>query len=70
MSEKIRSNTAEIEVSVVSESVAHHIIEKFVSALAEKSDYAEVAQKLKSVVFEAKVTEADLRKAMFGEDTL
>jgi N-acetylneuraminic acid mutarotase len=51
-------------------SVAHHIINKFVEALAEKEDYKEVASKLKDIVFEAKLTEADLRKAMFGEDPL
>ena len=66
-SELSKDKGVEKQDPAVKGSVAHHIIGQFVEALADKKDYKDVADRLKDIVFETKVTEADLRKAMFGE---
>jgi hypothetical protein len=51
-------------------SVAHQIIEAFLSSLADDEGYAGIAQKLRAAIFEDKPTEAKLRAALFGEEEL
>ena len=51
-------------------SVAHQIIGEFLTALEEAEGYGETAKNLKAVIFSGKPTEAALRIAMFGEDSL
>lgn len=48
-------------------SVAHQIIGQFIDALGKEDAYAPIAKRLKAVVFAGKMTEADLRTALFGE---
>jgi hypothetical protein len=51
-------------------SVAHQIIGDFLSTLERSEGYEEIAEHLKTVIFDAKPTEATLRVAMFGESPL
>lgn len=51
-------------------SVAHQIIGEFLTDLAKEEGFAQTAEELKKVVFSGKYNEAQLRTAMFGEDTL
>jgi hypothetical protein len=48
-------------------SVAHQIIGEFVDSLGKDDAYAEIAKRLGALVFSGRVTEADLRTAIFGE---
>lgn len=70
--EKIDSTTPNNNAPVVhgSGSVSHQIIGEFLSALGENEDYREVAQNIKTVIFDGKPTEAALRIAMFREKPL
>lgn len=57
-------NTASGEVGNVSD----RVLNAFVNKLASEEDYAEVAGRLKDVVFNDKVSEKTLRTALFGEE--
>lgn len=48
-------------------SVAHQIIGEFIDALGKEEAYAAIAKRLEAVVFAGRMTEADLRTALFGE---
>jgi hypothetical protein len=51
-------------------SVAHQIIGEFLSVLRNHEGCMEIADNLKTAIFEGRATEAGLRKAMFGEEPL
>lgn len=50
-------------------SVAHDIIEDFLTQLAAQTEYKEISESLRTAVFgDKKVNEATLRKAILDED--
>lgn len=51
-------------------SVAHQIIGQFLSSLEREEGYAEISRKLRVVLLESKPTEATVRGALFGDDSL
>lgn len=51
-------------------SVAHQIIGEFLAALNGVDGYTDIAKNLKTAIFDEKPTEAALRIAMFGEDSI
>ena len=59
-----KENSVSDEISNVSDKV----LDAFVNELASDPEYAEVASRLKDVVFNDKVSEKVLRTALFGED--
>jgi hypothetical protein len=48
--------------------VSDRVLDAFVNKLASEEEYAEVAGRLKDVVFNDKVSEKTLRAALFGEE--
>jgi hypothetical protein len=48
--------------------VSDRVLDAFVGKLASEEEYAEVAARLKDVVFNDKVSEKTLRTALFGEE--
>lgn len=51
-------------------SVAHQIIGEFLSALEGVEGYSDIAKNLNAAIFDEKATEAVLRIAMFGEESI
>lgn len=51
-------------------SVAHQIIGQFLAKLHQTEGYEGISDKLGAVVFDEKVTELKLRRALFGEEPL
>lgn len=51
-------------------SVAHQVIGQFLLALRKTEGYEGISDRLSDVVFDEKVTELKLRKAMLGEEPL
>lgn len=50
------------------ENVSERVLNAFVNKLASEEEYTEVADRLKDVVFNDKVSEKALRIALFGEE--
>lgn len=48
--------------------VSDRVLDAFISKLETEGEYAEVAGRLKDVVFNDKVSEKTLRTALFGEE--
>lgn len=48
--------------------VSDRVLDAFISKLEAEEEYAEVAGRLKDVVFNDKVSEKTLRTALFGEE--
>lgn len=62
------SNQEEKVVSNEVGNVSDRVLNAFVNKLAAEEEYAEVAGRLKDVVFNDKVSEKTLRTALFGEE--
>jgi len=50
-------------------SVAHSIIGQFVGELAKQDGFAKIAKSLESIIYDSP-SEASLRAALFGDDTV
>jgi len=62
--EKIAPNAEKDPV----ENVSERVLNAFVNRLASEEEYTEVAERLKDVVFNDKISEKTLRIALFGEE--
>ena len=62
------SNEEEKAASGEVGNVSDRVLNAFVNKLASEEEYAEVAGRLKDVVFNDKVSEKTLRTALFGEE--
>lgn len=62
------SDEEESTVSGKIGNVSDRVLDAFISKLEAEEEYAEVAGRLKDVVFNDKVSEKTLRTALFGEE--
>lgn len=61
---------SKIDKEPAATSVAHQILEEFLSALMAEEGYAEIANRLRVAILKNRPSEAALRGALFGDEPL